>query len=67
MNQYKNYTGYLYLDFQIVTSDNLEIQIYNQYSFYLVLFQGSHLSKFAFKTETTGSVNVKLNVILQSR
>ncbi|XP_060586854.1 tectonic-like complex member MKS1 [Ruditapes philippinarum] len=30
-------------------------------------FTGTHLSKFGFKTETTGSVDVNLNVMMQSR
>ncbi|KAL4223339.1 Pleiotropic negative transcriptional regulator [Mactra antiquata] len=30
-------------------------------------FQGTHLSKYGFRTETTGNVNVNLNVIMQSR
>ncbi|KAK3589148.1 hypothetical protein CHS0354_017116 [Potamilus streckersoni] len=30
-------------------------------------FQGTHLSKYGFKTETTGTLTVNLNVIMQSR
>ncbi|XP_061196324.1 uncharacterized protein LOC133204586 [Saccostrea echinata] len=30
-------------------------------------FDGPHLSKYGFRTETTGSVDVKFNVIMQSR
>ncbi|XP_021374695.1 Meckel syndrome type 1 protein-like isoform X2 [Mizuhopecten yessoensis] len=30
-------------------------------------FQGSHLSKYGFRTESTGTVKAKLNVILQSQ
>ncbi|XP_033731555.1 Meckel syndrome type 1 protein-like isoform X1 [Pecten maximus] len=30
-------------------------------------FQGSHLSKYGFRTESTGTISTKLNVILQSQ
>ncbi|XP_036355391.1 Meckel syndrome type 1 protein homolog [Octopus sinensis] len=30
-------------------------------------FQGNHLSKFGFRTETTGTVNLRLNVMMQSK
>ncbi|CAE1324505.1 MKS1 [Acanthosepion pharaonis] len=30
-------------------------------------FEGSHFSKFGFRTETTGSVHLSLNVLMQSR
>lgn len=34
------------------------------YAFYC---QGHHLSKFGFRTETTGSVTAKINIMMQSR